>query len=457
MIRFSQLVGLLAAAMLPYFASASDPSLTVIACKNQELTYQKGVPFVVSSGPNSTVIASFEHIDRKRLWVSLSVANYGKARVTVSDSNIFVATYSDAGEMQAKVIPASQVVAKEERRQTWQRLGTALAAGLNSYSAAQQGQYTQQGSYSGTGSAYNYDQGRTNYNYGGTFTISGYDPAVRSQALQNANAQNMNMMANLTAQQAERMANLTEELFQSQTIDPGSGYSGRVQIERPSAVRGKSHIMTVGVGVDDELHTFTLLSDYVPGTEASEKLASAAGVEIYSDGELYAYSPAAFHPVEVAPEAVPSADDPIPEPSNAPQPDAAPDSDSAALGSGTATAMATPDENATLEASLIGLSISSKRDAAGAVKTHVLLDLQWTIPATAQGRMVGGLLTLREQSKDKQISFPWFLAPEQTSGSSTYEELAAEVDISNFPDAITWIKTADLASTTVEFDQTQIR
>jgi len=479
-------------------ASAADSTLLAVAREHQELIYERGTQMVVSRGPDATVIVHFENVDRKRIWATFTVANHGASRITVSETDVIAGCFGDAGEVEARVIPSAEIMQREKRKQNWQTFGAALAAGANAYTAGQQGNYSARGTYSGDATGYNMNSGTTRYNHGGSFTVTGYDPEVRRRAVQDATTQNTQMLNQLSAEQAARSAALSDGLFQSQTIEPGAGHSGRVQLERPSGFRGRAHAMRVMIPVGSEAHSFTVFSDHSPGYEDRMKFAEAPGVLVRSGSEIVAYEPEQFQQdefdqpepaepvsspaIETVSYSTPAPTEATPEPQQAPvvpvatamktkpskypppipvddfqrrRQDSAPTSPTVPPAKEAAMSMPAPKETPTVL--LNGMSLVSKRNAEGAVRMHVLLDLEWAIPNSQYGKMIGGMLSMLDQTGKARVSFPWFLTAEQTSQLPTYSEQGTGVDITDFPEAIAWLRNADLSNTSAKFDATQVR
>lgn len=253
-------------------ALAGERELHMVAFADQELVYEAGVGAVVSRGKYD-VVTRVESIDRKNAWVHVTVFNPSSQPITVPDSAIDAS--STAGAI--KMLRYADLMKKEKRKQFWENLATGLAAGANSYTAAQSGNYTQRGNFDGRVNTYG-SGGYASSNVSGSYTTYGKDPVAAQMATARANAENREMIANVSNAQLARTAALSNSVFRTETIEPGTSYGGSLQLVLPKAIRGQGQAFEIAVTVDGERHPFMVLADATPTAETLQVMAEATAL-----------------------------------------------------------------------------------------------------------------------------------------------------------------------------------
>lgn len=248
-------------------ATAAERELHMVAYADQELVYEAGVGAVVSRG-NFDVVTRIQAIDRKNAWVHVTVFNPSAKSVTVHETAIEAA--SATGPL--KMLRYADLMKKEKRKQFWENLATGLAAGANSYNAAQSGNYTQQGSFNGRVNSYG-SGAYASSNVSGNYTAYGTDPVAAQMATARANAENREMIANVSNAQLARTAALSNSVFRTETIEPGTSYGGSLQVVLPKPLRGQGLPFEIVVTVDGERHPFMVLADASPTAETQQVMA----------------------------------------------------------------------------------------------------------------------------------------------------------------------------------------
>jgi len=238
---------------------ASDRILIAQPTANQLVEYKAGSPYVVSTAESTTVVFApdIESKSKASLW--FTVRNMGSAPITVFDG----AVSAKSSGKSIDVLGVAELTKKEKRRKFWENLGAGLAAGANSYTAAQSGHSTIRSNHYGTATAYTRNSS-IDIDYQGTTTTNIYDPEANRRAVADANSRNTQMLANIRAEQAGRSAALETNVLQSQTIRPGEAYSGFVQMLLPRAVRGEASMVEVGFAAGPDRHHFFIFLDGQP-------------------------------------------------------------------------------------------------------------------------------------------------------------------------------------------------
>lgn len=253
----AMLVGLLGLGL----AQAAERQLHMVAYADQELVYESGVGAVVSRG-NYDVVARVQSINRKNAWINVTVFNGTDRSITMQDTAI-EATGS-AGPL--KMLRYAELMKKEKSRQFWEALAVGLAAGANSYGAAQAGDYAETGSFNGNVSTSG-SGGYARSNVSGSYSAYGTDPVAQQIATSRANAENGAMIEQLSSAQLARTAALSQSVFRTETIEPGTSHGGSVQVVLPKLVRGQGQAIEVTVTVNGERHPFVVHADAPPSPE----------------------------------------------------------------------------------------------------------------------------------------------------------------------------------------------
>lgn len=125
---------------------ASERELTLVPTFNQYVEYQKGVPKVYSNSPNTWVSLSVELESKKEAELWIGVGNRQAVPITVSGEGV-IAT---SNEKPLQMLGAAELKKKAKRKAMWENIALGAAAGVNSYTASQQGRTTSTSTHSGT-------------------------------------------------------------------------------------------------------------------------------------------------------------------------------------------------------------------------------------------------------------------------------------------------------------------
>lgn len=247
--------------------AASDRVLVAQPAANQSMEYKSGSPYIVSSAGN-TIVVFAPNIDSKSqatLW--FTVRNMGPTPITVFDGAV---TAISNGES-LRILGAADLEKKDKRKKFWENLGAGLAAGANSYTAAQSGHSTARSDHYGRADAYTRD-GSIQIAYQGTTTTQTYDPEANRRAVADANSRNAQMLASIRATQAARSAALESNVLQTQTVGSGEAYSGFVQMRLPRVNRSTPSMIDVTFTVGPDRHNFFIFLDGQPTQFQSAKI-----------------------------------------------------------------------------------------------------------------------------------------------------------------------------------------
>jgi len=247
---------------------ASERELTLVPTFNQYVEYQKGVPKVYSNSPNTWVSLSVELESKKEAELWIGVGNRQAVPITVSGEGV-IAT---SNEKPLQMLGAAELKKKAKRKAMWENIALGAAAGVNSYTASQQGRTTSTSTHSGT--ITNSYGGSTNLEYRGTTTTRTTDPGARQRAQEDANSKSADMIAGAKVSQQARTAVIEDYVFQKQTIQPDDVYAGFLQLELPKAIRSQSIPIEISIVAGVDTHRFFLFLDAPPTQEQTDTIRS---------------------------------------------------------------------------------------------------------------------------------------------------------------------------------------
>lgn len=258
--------------------SAAPRVVKPLPLQGQELVYENGQAFLLSRGQRATIVLSPESIDSKRVWIALSFMNSGDRAFLVTEVPVRVTSVTTAGNRPVSVLGRTELEKAEKRRQMWENIGAGLAAGLNAYSAGQQGHSTSTTYHSGSATAYGNNGGYAQATYSGTSTTYHYDAAAAQAAHMRAATNTQNMMNAIQAERQARQSALESSVLQNHTLAAGQQYSGRVQIELPRKKRNEGQAIELIVSAGGEEHPFLLLADGALDPNVESRVLRSLGV-----------------------------------------------------------------------------------------------------------------------------------------------------------------------------------
>jgi len=264
-------------------AATAERTLFVEPLDNQTVEYERGGAYVTSRSKSTTVILLPTADSRSLATLRFTVFNGSDSNFTVYEN----AVSAEIAGKSIKILGASELEKKEKRKRFWENVGAGLAAGANSYAAAQQGQSTSTSYHTGTVSAYT-PNGVVQGTYQGTTTTHTYDPQANQQAVSEANRNNAQLLSNLRAEQAARSSSLESAVLRTQTVRPGDSYSGFVQMKLPGTSRGEASMVEVSFSAGSDTHRFYLFVDGQPSSAQRAQIRGQSGPQIAIDNSRLA-------------------------------------------------------------------------------------------------------------------------------------------------------------------------
>ena len=226
-------------------------AVTSAAVLEQRVSYEQGVPLLISYGETADVALmpiEMDGIGRKRIAFSLMVVNHTPQPFDMAEYNITAAV---AGRI-AQVVRAEELIRSERQRGMWKRIAAGVAGGLAAgYAGANAGRYTEQGRFDG-----NIYSGRSSTSYQGTYSAHGYDSAAADAVRQREVDRMAGALALSKAAEDMTIENIQQTLLMRTTIAPDEQLIRTIVLEperRPKP--GQRLLMTVVAG--HELHRFT--------------------------------------------------------------------------------------------------------------------------------------------------------------------------------------------------------
>ena len=236
---------------------ATARNFTPVAGEGQTLEYENGQPFILIERPGFAVAIAFEPDGRRRGWVNLGVLNRSEAPLLVSDDAIS----ASQGARRLRVLGYEDLLKRQKRREMWATIGTALLAGMNSYSASQAGHTSYSGTYQGSSASTLYGNGGTTYASGtnsGYYSGSYYDAEAAARAQAEADQQNRELIEQTLANAEYQRASLAARALQATTLGQDESVMGGVMVVLPGKRRGGAEFtVNIRIGDQQEQVTFT--------------------------------------------------------------------------------------------------------------------------------------------------------------------------------------------------------
>ena len=414
-------------------AVAADRTLFAEPLSSQTVEYERGNAFVTSRSNSTTVILVPEITSGSMATLRFTVFNGGDTSFTIYEN----AVTAEMARGSIEILGAAALEKKEKRKRFWENVGAGLAIGANSYTAAQQGHTTSTSYHSGTVTARTPD-GRINADFEGTSTTYSYDAQANQQAVSDANRNNAQLMANLQAEQTARRSSLEASVLKTQTVQSGASYSGFVQMKLPRSSRGQATMVNVSFSAGPETHRFYLFVDGQPTSEQRAQVLGQPIRQIASTSTIPAEQIGGNQHAMRNPTSNESSQTQYQETRSM---DAEvknqPDSESMPI----TRAIATPR--------LTGLLIESKDDNAGAKKAYAFFDIEWTIAPPTTKKMVGKLILVDKDGKER-VSMPWTIAAEDAA-KGAFTETQTGFELLSFGQAQNWLRLSDATDIRARF------
>ena len=233
-------------------AQASDFVLNVVADSGQISTFEQGVELIDDPQAKSVVriVEPRDATDKHGKFAVLAL-NRGDVPVNFGPENVVLRLPDGTG---VAMLDYTELMRRQKKREKWQAIGLALAAGGRGAAATgySSGTVNYSGRTSGTYGATPYSGNTT-----GTATYSGYDAASASAAQSQANEENRRDAQAVRGQQ-QQARNQIAEIMQTTTVAPRTISGGGLQYDMPKAVRSsKAPVpVTIEITVGDEKHIF---------------------------------------------------------------------------------------------------------------------------------------------------------------------------------------------------------
>ena len=221
-----------ASIMVSSTVEAKTVNLTPVAAEDQDVRYEQGIATVENAVVRITPIRELDH---GSLQFKIAVFNDGDRSFNFGVENVTVSH----NETEVVVLSREELERKAKSRALWSQIGYAALAGLaagaqsNTYTATT---YTPHGTY------------RTEVNQPGLSTAQAATLAAGGGAI---------ALSQLGLQRT--LAAIGEEIVQTTTVDPGTGYGGRIVIAKLKNARSGDRVtLTVDAGGSPSEFTFTI-------------------------------------------------------------------------------------------------------------------------------------------------------------------------------------------------------
>jgi hypothetical protein len=221
-----------------FCAGCATPTLTPVPLSGQLVEYKGGLPTIISRQQRSAVITALvtNEVQNHAIFY-IAACNTSGAPATFGTENVS----ANSGGRTLRVLSYEQLVHDQRVKDTWQRVGLAMAAGARAGAAAQPAQTNVYGGYYGS-------DGYSGQYFGSATT---YDPAATAVAQSAISADTRAQAATLNAANAARMNQLSG-ILRTTTVHPGQFAGGVVEVNDA----GMNGIVTLNVEFVGEMHRF---------------------------------------------------------------------------------------------------------------------------------------------------------------------------------------------------------
>ena len=224
-----------------------SPAAAELAIKPQAETVQvvrfdKGIPTIEEDLPEQQAavrVVPLPKLDHGSLTFKVAVYNKSKQPFNFGVENVSIAH----GDQQLAVFTEQQLEKKAKSRAMWSQIGYAMLAGA---AAAAQNNNTHITTYTPRGGVYHTVVSRPGLSDGQIATVAAGGAAI---ALSQIGLQ-------------KTLDNLADDIVQTTTLDPDSGYGGRIVCEKMKKVAA-GDIVLLTVAINGEKHLFRFLVDKV--------------------------------------------------------------------------------------------------------------------------------------------------------------------------------------------------
>lgn len=229
-------------ALLALGACASE--YTVSPTTTEGVRYADGVPWLKSKKvAGEIVIAPGARKFSERMSFTVGAKNLSGIPANIGSENFHART--KAGKPLV-TYSAAQLEHEVENRANMARLGTALGAGAQAYSAAQPTTVSSTGTVYGSGGYAGY-----------TAQTQIYDPARNAAAQAAINRQAAGNMAAINYAQSSQINQIESGALKTTTLTPNGEVAGYVVVERPEFASSEENAVEVSVDFNGEQHEFS--------------------------------------------------------------------------------------------------------------------------------------------------------------------------------------------------------
>jgi hypothetical protein len=230
------------ALMLAMTSHAFAYDIVPVPASGQQLRYERGNAMVVSDA-NGSIVRILPHANGPHGRMIFTVLAFNKSEAPFNFGYDNVGVSNDKGPVRLFTLEDMRREAVKSAR--WRAAAVALAAGMQSYSAAQASTYSSSGTvYGQRGMA--------------TFTTTGtaYNPALTSLAEGQIQNQAAGDMAAISANLDNYMGTISDHILLITTIDPNTAAGGAVFADRPNYAKGEDRTVKVVVRAGQDTHEF---------------------------------------------------------------------------------------------------------------------------------------------------------------------------------------------------------
>ncbi len=218
----------------------------------QDVTYEQGVPLLISVGEIATIGLSpvdWDGIGRRRVAFQLLAANNSNRPFDANPAQIG----ARADGAPVPLVDASQLVREVRRRGGWNRLALAVAGGLNASAAGTQaGRYTEQGNFRANVVGPNVDA-----RVRGDYSAQGYDGAAASAATQRQLDQTQALLQSSKQSDQSRIEEVQDQVLLRTTVQPNDHIVRTVVLDPPDLREGTELTLTVAFGGENHILRFS--------------------------------------------------------------------------------------------------------------------------------------------------------------------------------------------------------
>lgn len=230
MLRYLMAAMMLVAAPTAY---AEKLIATPLASEGQSIRYDHGFATVEDDLPGAGVsVMPARQLDHGSLQFKVAVYNKSAIPVNVGVENVVV-SYRD---MPSPCFTVEELTKAAKSRAMWSQIGYAMLAGA---AAAAQNNNTTVTTYTPRGGVYRTVINRPGLSDGQLLAVAGGGAAIAVSQIE----------------LQKTVANLNDEIMQTTTLDPQTGYGGRVVARKLKGAKA-GDIVSVLVTVGQEVHTF---------------------------------------------------------------------------------------------------------------------------------------------------------------------------------------------------------